>query len=59
MLDQQKGHFVVECDDCGQVLDTQTSNFEAARNLMKREGWRAVKSGSDWQHFCEQCSHHV
>jgi Fe2+ or Zn2+ uptake regulation protein len=56
MLDQQKGDFFFQCDDCGEVLETKTSNFDAARNVLKREGWRAIKVGEAWEHRCPQCS---
>jgi hypothetical protein len=55
MLDRQHGNVIFECDDCGEVLDTKTSNFEAAHNLMKRQGWAAQLVNEQWQHFCSQC----
>jgi len=55
MLDKQKGEFVFECDMCGNTLETGTSNFEAARNLLRRERWVAYKSNDDWKHLCDAC----
>jgi hypothetical protein len=55
MLDRQHGNIVFECDGCGDILDTETSNFNAARNMLKRDGWRAIKIGTDWQHYCTGC----
>ena len=55
MLDRQKGDVVFECDGCAEIFDTQTGSFEAALNRMRREGWRAFKTGEDWFHYCSRC----
>jgi hypothetical protein len=57
MLDKQKGDYVVECNGCGAVLETHTSNFSAAVNLLRREGWKSHKrdDDEDWKHFCKSC----
>ena len=55
MLDRQHGDIVIECDSCDEILETETSDFGSALNLMKREGWRARKIGEDWCHFCSKC----
>jgi hypothetical protein len=55
MMDSQKGSFVFECDDCGEVLTTNTGNFEAARNQLTRARWKPRKVGADWKHFCPRC----
>ena len=68
MLDRQKGNIVFECDGCDDVLDTGTSNFDAAVNLLNREEWRSKKTvrldapGSrpddkkdEWEHYCSRC----
>lgn len=55
MLDRQKGNIVFECDGCGEVLETETANFDAARNMMKREGWRAECVKNIWSHYCSGC----
>ena len=55
MLDRQKGDICFECDGCAEILDTQTSNFDAALNRMRREGWKAMKTGEDWFHYCQRC----
>jgi hypothetical protein len=55
MLDRQKGDVVFECDICGNVLETETSDFESARNLLRREGWRTLKVGDVWMHKCPSC----
>jgi len=55
MMDQQKGNFVFECDPCGETLETNTANFNAALNMLKREGWKARKIDDVWTHKCEKC----
>lgn len=55
MLDRQKGDCVFECDGCTETLETHTGDFIAALNMAKREGWRTVKAGDDWNHFCPRC----
>ena len=59
MLDRQFGQFVVECDACGDTLETETKDFAEAREIMQREGWkvRAEGQGRDavWFHGCSTC----
>lgn len=55
MLDRQKGNFIVECDKCSEVLDTETSSFDSALNIMRRNGWKSRKIGEDWVHWCGEC----
>ena len=55
MLDRQKGLLVVECDTCGDVLDTETKDFDEARACMQRNGWKVRKIGRDWIHGCAGC----
>jgi len=55
MLDKQRGKFIFECDVCGDTLDTETSNFNEARQTLENEEWKARKIGSDWVHSCSKC----
>jgi hypothetical protein len=54
---QDHGNFVFQCDGsgCRDFIDTNTSNFEAARNLLRRAGWRPIRRGDDWSHVCAGC----
>ncbi len=56
MLDRQKGDIVFSCDGCGEVLETKTSNFDAARSRLRLENWRTRKVGNVWQHYCADCA---
>jgi hypothetical protein len=61
MIARDRGDIVFQCDDCGELLETLTGNFGAARNLMKREGWCSIRlqvEGEDWSHFCSKCKDH-
>lgn len=56
MIDRQNGGVIyVECDSCDKVLDTETKDFEEARDVMKREGWKVRKIADEWLHGCPKC----
>lgn len=55
MIDRQGGKILVECDSCDEVLDTETADFDEARNVMKREGWKIRKIADTWLHGCPDC----
>lgn len=50
-----KGDIIFSCDSCPDAIETGTSNFEAARNVLYRQGWKAYKSGETWRHRCDTC----
>lgn len=55
MIDRQKGRLLIECDSCPEVLDTETNDFNEAREMMKREGWKVRKIANEWLHGCAKC----
>jgi hypothetical protein len=57
MMDRQKGKFVIECETCDEVLETNTGDFNEARELMKAERWESVHDDDEntWVHFCPKC----
>ncbi len=59
MLDRQYGKFVVECDTCGDTLETETKDFNEAREIMQRNGWKIRGEGKPpntvWIHGCSKC----
>ncbi|MPZ58462.1 MAG: hypothetical protein GEU91_18610 [Rhizobiales bacterium] len=58
-LTHDHGNIVFTCDGkgCGSYLETDTSNFDAARNVLKRNRWKPHRRNetSDWQHACPDC----
>lgn len=56
MLERIHGDINFECDTCPEVLDTETSDFDSARDLLRREGWTISKVGTEWIHACPNCS---
>jgi hypothetical protein len=62
MMDRGKGGLIsFECEGCGEVLDTNTKDFEVANGIRQREGWQAKSFsgsvGTVWSHFCKDCAH--
>jgi hypothetical protein len=55
MMTRNHGDLEFECDVCGEVIQTNTGNFESAQNILHRQHWQARKHGSSWDHFCPQC----
>lgn len=56
MIDRQNGGVIyIECDICDEVLDTETKEFDEARNVMRREGWKVRKIVDEWIHGCPKC----
>jgi hypothetical protein len=58
MIDRQKGKFVVECDGCGDTLETDTTQFRAALDKLKEEDWVSrpkANTDNEFEHFCPGC----
>ena len=55
MLTRIHGKIQFECDDCSEVLETDTRDFEEARQQLDGEGWRTEKAGTEWRHLCPEC----
>lgn len=55
MIDRQDGKILFECDQCDEVWDSGTSDFQEAWAAAKREGWRTRKIGTEWVHACPSC----
>lgn len=58
MLDRVHGLIVFECDGnkCHEVLETDTHDFNEARELLDEEGWRTTKQNNEWCHICPTCT---
>jgi Fe2+ or Zn2+ uptake regulation protein len=59
MMTRDHNNIVFECDGCGEVLETETSSFESAQNILHRQHWKARKAlgklSDEWLHFCPDC----
>lgn len=55
MLTKIKGDYVLECDGCGAVLETECNDFDEAREVMQAWNWKARKQQGEWLHWCPDC----
>ncbi len=55
MLDRIHGQIVFICDGCDDVLETETTDFNEAREMLRADDWRTSKDGDDWVHRCPSC----
>lgn len=46
----------VECDVCGDILETDTKDFYEAIQIAKREDWLIRKIDNEWTHTCPDCA---
>ena len=58
-LTYARGDIVFRCNGCPKTLATNTSNFDAAANALRRARWKPKQgrtfARTDWQHFCADC----
>jgi hypothetical protein len=47
-----RGNIGFECDCCDETLDTETTDWQLAQAVLKREGWKAVTVAKEWVHGC-------
>lgn len=47
--------FTVHCDDCPDAIEPSETEFKPMLEEIRAEGWRTVKVGDGWQHFCPDC----
>ena len=55
MIDRQHGAIVYECDGCETTLETGEDEWTPALAMLKRDGWKIEKVGTDWLHLCPDC----
>lgn len=55
MIHRSHSMIEFECDDCGEIIETQEAEWQAALKVFKNEGWRSTKNGSQWEHYCDKC----
>lgn len=51
-----KGAVVFTCDDCDDVLEPDTGDFEMANAVRREEGWSARLDDGVWRHRCPDCA---
>lgn len=51
------GPFVVECDECHEVMELDTFNFQGALAKLKSRGWvpQFNSETEGWDHLCKDC----
>ena len=54
-VERQDGIVIFECDNCGEELDTDETEFVDALDVLREEGWKAFKVSGDWVHHCGDC----
>lgn len=55
-IEKQKGKFWFECDGCADILETDERDFQTALDVLKSEGWRAIKGkDGEFEHKCSRC----
>lgn len=52
-----KGEVVFVCDDCDDILETGTYEFEMAHTIRREAGWsaRQDRAGGPWRRRCDDC----
>jgi Fe2+ or Zn2+ uptake regulation protein len=54
-IHRERHGILFECDGCSNTLDTETKEWERAKQLLDTEKWKAEKVGTDWLHLCPSC----
>jgi predicted RNA-binding Zn-ribbon protein involved in translation (DUF1610 family) len=59
MIHKNHGQLSVECDSCGDQMDTDdqytVEEFNDFVKVIKSEGWQISKEGDEWRHTCPNC----
>jgi hypothetical protein len=57
MLDRIHGKIVWECDGpkCHESIETETNDFNTARDMLAEADWETRQVGNEWQHVCSDC----
>jgi hypothetical protein len=58
-LTYDHGDIVFQCDakGCRETLEANTSNFDSARNVLRRARWKPMRDRAtdEWRHTCPGC----
>lgn len=58
MLDRDTDRTIVfHCDGkrCAEVLETETTDFDGAREILADEDWQTRMINNEWLHVCPIC----
>lgn len=50
-----KGSIAFSCDGCPEAIETETSDFNEARQEFRQAGWHSAKFGT-WMDYCPDCA---
>lgn len=51
-MTRDAGDITFQCDYCHDDIETETSNFDRAREALLQAGWSPFKYLGEWLHFC-------
>lgn len=49
---REMGFLVCECDECHEMLECKTKDFEAARECLREESWLTWRIANEHKNFC-------
>lgn len=52
MMHIEHGRWIIACDDCDEVYDTETKDKEEAIQVAMNNGWVVIRG----EHWCEECA---
>ena len=56
MIQREAEGFVVECDECGEIIETGIHAFYLVAEHIKQQGWNISKEkDGSWTHRCPSC----
>lgn len=56
IVERTYGHFVFQCDACGEELDLYEETFGDALSELRRAKWKPRKVNDYWEHICDSCN---
>ena len=45
----------IECDECGDALETDCTDIREANSEKREAGWRSERRGEGWADLCPEC----
>lgn len=56
MLLREYGKIAFACDKCSDETKAfDSEDFDILRDWARERGWKTVKSGNEWEHYCPDC----